>query len=118
MGAQEPSGDTPDPRGRRRSGPEGRAAAVEGLPDRRHLRTGVITAGHFYGGGEWTFRDLRDPERAVVIRLKDERYARLVTEVEDPPAAVASIRRATWGSDLWLSQGKSNAGHRRERDHP
>ncbi len=55
---------------------------------------GVITAGHFYGGGEWTFWDVHDPEKAVVIRLKDERYARLVIEVEDPPTAVAAIRRA------------------------
>ena len=37
------------------------------------------------------FWDVHDPEKTVVIRLKDERYARLVIEVEDPPAMAAAI---------------------------
>jgi hypothetical protein len=40
------------------------------------------------------FWDVHDPEKTVVIRLKDERYARLVIEVEDPPATVAAIQEA------------------------
>ena len=35
---------------------------------------------------------MHDPEKTVVIRLKDERYWRLVIEVEDPPTTVAAIR--------------------------
>jgi hypothetical protein len=55
---------------------------------------GVITAGTFYQEGERVFWDVHDPEKTVVIRLKDERYARLVIEVEDPPATVAAIQEA------------------------
>ena len=55
---------------------------------------GVITAGTFYQEGERVFWDVHDPEKTVVIRLKDERYARLVLEVEDPPATVAAIQEA------------------------
>ena len=40
------------------------------------------------------FWDVHDPEKTVVIRLKDERYARLVVEVEDPTATVAAIQEA------------------------
>jgi hypothetical protein len=40
-----------------------------------------------------TFRDL------VVIRLEDERYAGLVTEVEDPSATSATIEDAI--GQLW-----------------
>ena len=55
---------------------------------------GVITAGTFYQEGERVFWDVHDPEKTVVIRLKDERYARLVIEVEDPLATVAAIQEA------------------------
>jgi hypothetical protein len=55
---------------------------------------GVITAGTFYQEGERVFWDVHDPEKTVVIRLKDERYARLVIEVEDPPTTVAAIQEA------------------------
>jgi hypothetical protein len=55
---------------------------------------GVITAGTFYQEGERVFWDVHDPEKTVVIHLRDERYARLVIEVEDPPATAAAIRRA------------------------
>ena len=53
---------------------------------------GVITAGTFHQEGERVFWDVHDPEKTVVIRLKDERYSRLVIEVEDPPTTVAAIR--------------------------
>ena len=55
---------------------------------------GVITAGTFYQEGDRVFWDVHDPEKAIVIRLEDERYARLVIEVEDPPATAADIERA------------------------
>jgi len=41
------------------------------------------------------FWDVHDPQKAIVIRLKDERYARLVIEVDDPPATVAAIEEAS-----------------------
>jgi len=55
---------------------------------------GVITAGTFFQDGDRVFWDVRDPEKTVVIRLEDERYARLVIEVEDPPSTVAAIEEA------------------------
>ena len=55
---------------------------------------GVITAGTFYQEGERVFWDVHNPEKTVVIKLKDERYARLVVEVENPPATVAAIEEA------------------------
>jgi hypothetical protein len=55
---------------------------------------GVITAGTFFQDGDRVFWDVRDPEKTIVIRLEDERYARLVIEVEDPPSTVAAIEGA------------------------
>ncbi len=54
----------------------------------------VVTAGTFYQEGERVFWDVHDPKKVVVIRLKDERYARLVIGVEDPPATAAAIQGA------------------------
>ena len=54
----------------------------------------VVTAGTFYQEGERVFWDVHDPEKAVVIRLRDERYARLVIGVEDPPATVRAVQEA------------------------
>ena len=56
---------------------------------------GVITAGTFYQEGDRVFWDVHEPEEALVIRLADERYSRLVIEVEDPAGTAAAIRRAT-----------------------
>jgi hypothetical protein len=55
---------------------------------------GVITAGTFYQEGDRVFWDVHDPEKAIVIRLEDERYSRLVIEVEDPPATATTIEGA------------------------
>jgi hypothetical protein len=55
---------------------------------------GVITAGRFFQHGDRVFWDVHDPEKTIVIGLADERYARLVIEVEDPPATVAAIEEA------------------------
>ncbi|MDQ3862104.1 MAG: hypothetical protein M3317_01120 [Actinomycetota bacterium] len=55
---------------------------------------GVITAGTFYQEGERVFWDVHDPESTVMIHLKDERYARLVIEVDDPASTAAAIQRA------------------------
>lgn len=55
---------------------------------------GVITAGTFHIDGEQVFWDVRDPAKAVVIELADERYARLVVQVADPRETVARVEAA------------------------
>ena len=55
---------------------------------------GLLTAGTFYEHGERVFWDVHHPERAVAISLRDERYSRLVVEVDDPDATVAAIEHA------------------------
>jgi hypothetical protein len=54
----------------------------------------VVSAGTFYQEGERVFWDVHDPQKAVVIRLRDERYARLVIGVDDPPATVKAVQEA------------------------
>ena len=49
---------------------------------------GVITAGTFYQHGKRVFWDVHDPERVIVIALKDERYDELIIEVADPVAVI------------------------------
>ena len=55
---------------------------------------GLIVAGTFRSQGERIFWDVRDADKAVVIQLREESYARLVLEVGDPRAVVASIEEA------------------------
>ncbi|WP_329585059.1 hypothetical protein OG298_00925 [Streptomyces sp. NBC_01005] len=55
---------------------------------------GVVTAGTFHVDGERVFWDVRDPAKAVVIQLTDERYARLVIQASDPRATVALVEDA------------------------
>jgi hypothetical protein len=55
---------------------------------------GVITAGSFHQRDEWVFWDVHHIERAIVISTRDEKYARLVIEVDDPAATVAAIEAA------------------------
>jgi hypothetical protein len=55
---------------------------------------GVIAAGTFYQEGEKVFWDVHDPHKTVVIHLRDEKYSRLVIEVDDPPATVEAIQEA------------------------
>ncbi len=55
---------------------------------------GVITAGTFHLHGEKVFWDVSDPDKAVVVALHDETYARLVIEVADPRATVELIEHA------------------------
>ncbi len=59
---------------------------------------GIIKAGTFYQGRERVFWDVRDPDKIVVIQLRNERYSRLIVEVEDPSATVAAIKQAPGGS--------------------
>ena len=55
---------------------------------------GVVVAGTFHHQGDRVFWDVHDAAKAVVIRLTDERYARLVVGVDDPAQTVAAIRQA------------------------
>jgi hypothetical protein len=55
---------------------------------------GVVTAGTFYQDGQMVFWDVHHPEKALIIWLRDERYQRLVIEVDDPPATAAAIQGA------------------------
>ena len=52
---------------------------------------GVITAGTYYTRHQKVFWDVHNPDRAIVIELRDESYDRLVVEVDDPESAVALI---------------------------
>lgn len=56
---------------------------------------GVVAVGTFKLDGERIFWNVHDAEKAVVVELDDERYARLVVEVDDPAATVALIEEAT-----------------------
>jgi hypothetical protein len=55
---------------------------------------GVISAGRFYQQGKLVFWDVHRAERAIAISLRDERYSRLIIEVDDPAAAIATIHAA------------------------
>jgi hypothetical protein len=70
-----------------------------GIMERGIWVPGPITAGTYYQEGELVFWDVHDPEKTVVIHLKDERYRRLVIEVEDPEATVGRINEATGASE-------------------
>src|SRR5688500_12773456 len=55
---------------------------------------GVITAGSFLHEGNWEFWDVHNPENAIAIELRNERYATLVIEVADSEASIRHIYRA------------------------
>jgi hypothetical protein len=52
---------------------------------------GVVVAGTFYWHGECAFFDVHHADRAVAINLRDEKYQRLIVEVDDPAATIAAI---------------------------
>jgi len=79
-----------DPEIARREWWKGIKAPGTGLP-------GVIKAGTFYQRRERVFWDVHDPDKTIVIQLRDERYARLNIEVEAPPATVAAIKQVLDG---------------------
>jgi len=55
---------------------------------------GVISVGTFHHHGQRLFWDVHDPERAIAIAVQDDRYSRIVVEVDDPANAVAAIESA------------------------
>lgn len=63
----------------------------------------VVTAGSYWKPGKaeeagWSFWDVHDPAKAVVIRLDHERYKQLVVGVDDPQGTVAAIEVALAGA--------------------
>jgi hypothetical protein len=54
----------------------------------------VSRAGTFSQDGGWVFRDVRHPDKVIVVELCDERPQRLVVEVADPAAEVDRLQRA------------------------
>ncbi|EGG49099.1 MULTISPECIES: hypothetical protein [Streptomyces] len=72
----------------------GMAAEPKGMRAPGSHVPGVIIAGTFHQHGEKVFWDVRDPAKAVVVELADERYTRLVLQVEDPRATVALVESA------------------------
>jgi hypothetical protein len=54
----------------------------------------VFRAGMFYQEGNRVFWDVRHPEKTIVVSLADERYARLIIEVEDPEFVVNLLSTA------------------------
>jgi hypothetical protein len=55
---------------------------------------GVILAGTYHRKGERVFYDVHDFGQAIVIELKDERYARLVVEVAEREGILRLIPNA------------------------
>src|ERR671912_2486046 len=78
--------------------PEEARRRWHGIMERGIWVPGPITAGTYYQEGGLVFSDVHDPEKTVVIRLKDEHYRRLVIEVEDPEATVAQVNEAAGAS--------------------
>ena len=55
---------------------------------------GLIKAGTFRGHQTSDFWYVRHPEQAVLIELRDEKFARLMIEVDQPDALIAQVRQA------------------------
>ena len=77
-----------------RADPEAARGWFHGLKLAGSNLPGVITAGTFYQSGGMVFWDVHDPEKTVVISMRDERYKALVVEVADPEAAVRLVSQA------------------------
>ena len=58
------------------------------------LLPGSVAAGSMMVEGQREFWDVRDPQYTIVIDLRDERYSRLVIDVEDPRTAIKAINGA------------------------
>ena len=81
---------------RARAGPEGTRNPGTSI-------RGLLTAGTFSAGVKRTFWDVRNPDNAISIRLKntqdlfagiEDRYDELIVEVADPAETVDRINRA------------------------
>jgi hypothetical protein len=71
----------------------------------------IFRAGMFYQEGNLVFWDVRHPEKTLVLELEDEKFAKLIVEVDDPEAAIQTIQEA-------LGQYRAhNTSARLELDH-
>jgi hypothetical protein len=52
---------------------------------------GVIIAGSYYRKGEKIFWDVMNVEKSIVVDLKDERYTKLIIEVENVEEAIKTL---------------------------
>jgi hypothetical protein len=73
-----------------RPGVDEDAAAIGLLRFGTHL-PGVIKAGTFFARGKRFFWDVHHRDRAISIRLRDERYDEVVVEVADPEGTVRQL---------------------------
>jgi hypothetical protein len=74
---------------------------TEPLMDFRHAAFGIgtifanrIQTGSFSEDGEKSFWDVRDPQKAILITLKDEEYSKIIAEVEDPMKTIGEVQTA------------------------
>jgi hypothetical protein len=55
---------------------------------------GVFYAGTFFSEGDKVFWNVRHADKAIVIELEDEDFARLIIEVENPTQVVELIEKS------------------------
>jgi hypothetical protein len=55
---------------------------------------GILTAGTFFYHQELVFWDVHDPAKTIIVSLDHEHYKKLIIEVADPQAAIATLRAA------------------------
>lgn len=53
---------------------------------------GVVTAGTFYQKGQKIFWDVRDCDKSIMIELKDNSFARIIVEVDNPEESIKNIQ--------------------------
>lgn len=51
----------------------------------------ILIAGTFYQKGEWTFWDVHNPEKTIIIKLVNESYHKLIIEVENVKETIEQI---------------------------
>ena len=55
---------------------------------------GLFAAGTFFFHGELVFWDVRSPADTIIVSLNHERYKKLIVQVADPDATIATLRAA------------------------
>jgi hypothetical protein len=74
-----------------------RVDAMAGSPGWKMFGTGIprgLAAGRFRKGGEYAFWVARQRHKALVVTLRNEHFARLVLEIEDPEWTAERINAA------------------------
>lgn len=65
---------------------------------------GVIKDGSFLSGAGLLFYQMRDPNRCVSVELREERYTKIIFEVQDKEIAARSIETALASSGSFARQ--------------